>query len=104
MDKIIEFKLGVAFDLIVVTSDELDLKKWRHLLKANPKKPREYHAYPYLYSIIVQKFKQEGFTIKSDILRDSNFSPDYAQKFNLSLSLRDYQKEALAQFMKNKGR
>ncbi|MHA1866445.1 MAG: DEAD/DEAH box helicase [Candidatus Heimdallarchaeaceae archaeon] len=99
-----EVKLGLAFDLIIQTSQPLELKKWSKILKPSKKVENEYRALPFLYPKIVEKLKREGFAVYSTILENINLSDDYKQALKLKVQLRDYQKEALTKFVLNKNR
>ncbi|MCG3226482.1 MAG: DEAD/DEAH box helicase [Candidatus Heimdallarchaeota archaeon] len=104
MKQDIKIRFGLAFDLIIETErkiDDFDLLKH---IKANPKKENEYRAPPHKYDLIFNMFEHKGYEVKSLVLEDSSLSEDYKIRFKAKLNLRDYQNEAINQFISNKGR
>ncbi|MHA1953111.1 MAG: DEAD/DEAH box helicase [Candidatus Heimdallarchaeaceae archaeon] len=103
MEPNIKVRFGLAFDLIIDSEKKIeDMDLLKHI-KANPKKENEYRAPPHKYNLILNLLEQKGFRVKSLVLEDSSLSESYVSKFKVKLKLRDYQNEALDQFMRNNG-
>lgn len=93
--KSVELSLALSFDLIIKTSETITEVSILDYVKANPEKPLEYRCYPYLYQKMISLFSKHGYKIHSNILEEKDINKEYAERFNVKLTLRDYQKEAL---------
>ena len=97
----IRFRL--AFDLILEASQKIEDANLLRYLKANPKKENEYRASPHNYQRILQIIQNGDYILKSSILENSKLSENYIKRIKLKLKLRDYQNEALDEFLENGG-
>ena len=98
------FRFGVGFDLIIEANSQITDSELLRLIKVNPKKKNEYRASPHTYFEIFNLAKEKEFQLKSDILEKSSLSTEYIAKVKLKLELREYQKNALEEFIGNRGR
>lgn len=103
MTQDIKVRFGLAFDLIIESEKRIENIDLLKHIKANPKKENEYRAPPHKYNMILNLLEQKGYRVKSLVLEDSSFSESYVTKFKVKLNLRDYQNEAVDQFMRNNG-
>jgi superfamily II DNA or RNA helicase len=104
MTQNIKIRFGLAFDLILESEKKVeDLDLLKHI-KANPKKENEYRAPPHKYDMLCKMLENKGYNIDSSILIDPSLSEAYKTKFKTKLDLRDYQNEAIDEFLSNNGR
>ncbi|MHA1219269.1 MAG: DEAD/DEAH box helicase family protein, partial [Candidatus Heimdallarchaeaceae archaeon] len=94
----------VAFDLILESNQKIDDRELLTYLKANPKKDKEYRALPINYFKIIQILEKRNIKINSSILQDTSLSHVYQSKFKVRLELREYQEQALGEFLQNDGK
>ena len=94
----------VAFDLILESDQKIEDREVLTYLKANPKKEKEYRALPINYFKIIQILEKKNIKINSSILQDTSLSHVYQSKFKVRLELREYQEQALDEFLQNDGK
>ena len=100
----VNIRFRLAFDLIIESTDSINDQELLKFLKANPKKENEYRASPHNYQLLVKLLKEKNYTVNSSILPETNLSQEYQDKNKVKLKLREYQEEALKEFLDNAGR